>query len=45
VLEVQFRGIKNNDVGQFKQPDTEAILWPEQLKTGTVTYPYADAQK
>jgi len=45
VLEVQFRGIKNNDVAQFKEPDTETILWPDQLKTGAVTYPYTDAQK
>jgi branched-chain amino acid transport system substrate-binding protein len=45
VMEVQFRDIKNNDVDQFKDPKTEVILWPDNLKTGTVIYPYTDAQK
>jgi branched-chain amino acid transport system substrate-binding protein len=37
VLEVQFRGVKANDVEQFKDPNTEVILWPPALKTGDVT--------
>jgi len=44
VMEVQFRDIKNNDVAQFKDPNTEVILWPPQLKTGTVTYPYNESK-
>jgi branched-chain amino acid transport system substrate-binding protein len=45
VLEVQFRGIKANDVEQFKDASTEVILWPPELKTGDVVYPYGDAKK
>jgi branched-chain amino acid transport system substrate-binding protein len=45
VLEVQFRNIKANDVEQFKDPSTEVILWPPELKTGDVIYPYSDAKK
>ena len=45
VLEVQFRGIKANDVEQFKDASTEVILWPPELKTGDVVYPYSDAKK
>src|SRR5580698_487309 len=28
VMEVQFRGLKNNEVSQFTDPTTEVILWP-----------------
>ncbi len=45
VLEVQFRDVKANDVEQFKDPKTEVVLWPPDLKTGTVIYPYTDAKK
>ena len=41
VLEVQFRDIKGHDLAQFKNPDTEVILWPKALATGTVDYPYS----
>jgi branched-chain amino acid transport system substrate-binding protein len=44
VMEVQFRGVKSNDVEQFRDPNTEVILWPPELKTGDVIYPYTDAQ-
>jgi len=44
VMEVQFRGVKSNDLDQFKDPSTEVILWPPALKTGDVVYPYTDAQ-
>jgi branched-chain amino acid transport system substrate-binding protein len=45
VLEVQFRGIKSNNLDQFKDPDTEVILWPPALATGKVVYPYTQAQQ
>jgi branched-chain amino acid transport system substrate-binding protein len=40
VMEVQFQNVKANDVEQFKLPGTEVILWPPDLKTGDVFYPY-----
>jgi branched-chain amino acid transport system substrate-binding protein len=44
VMEVQFHDLKNNDVSQFTDPNTEVILWPPKDKTGSVIYPYAEAQ-
>jgi branched-chain amino acid transport system substrate-binding protein len=45
VAEVQFQGVKANDMEQFKDPKTEVILWPPELKTGDIRYPYTDAQQ
>jgi branched-chain amino acid transport system substrate-binding protein len=45
VLEVQFRGITSDSLDQFKNPKTEAILWPSAQKTGTVEYPYTSVKK
>lgn len=44
VLEVQFQGIKGNDLDQFKRPETEAIVWPASEQTGTLRVPYSEAQ-
>ena len=44
VLEVQFRSVKGNGVDQFKDPKTEVILWPDNLKSGSVVYPYSEAK-
>jgi branched-chain amino acid transport system substrate-binding protein len=45
VLEVQFQNVKPNDMEQFRNPDTEVILWPPALKTGNVQYPYSDVKR
>lgn len=44
VLEVQFQNVKSNDMEQFRNPDTEVILWPPDLKTGNIEYPYAEVK-
>ncbi|MBV9824061.1 MAG: amino acid ABC transporter substrate-binding protein [Alphaproteobacteria bacterium] len=44
VLEVQFQGVQGNAIDQFRTPDTEAILYPDAEKTGTLREPYQDAQ-
>ena len=44
VMEVQFQGVKANDLEQFKKPDVEVVLWPPALKTGDVIYPYSTAK-
>jgi hypothetical protein len=36
--------VKANDIEQFRQPDTEVILWPDRLKSGNIVYPYAAAR-
>jgi branched-chain amino acid transport system substrate-binding protein len=39
VLAVQFQNVKPNDIEQFRDPKTEVILWPPELKTGEIQYP------
>ena len=42
---VQYHDIKGNDLEQFKQPSTVAILAPAQYKTGELIYPYTEARR
>ncbi len=44
VNEVQFQNIKANDIEQFKDRKTEVILWPPELKTGDLMYPYSEVR-
>lgn len=40
VLEVQFQNVKGSDVNQFKDPKVEVVLYPPELKDGSVITPY-----
>jgi branched-chain amino acid transport system substrate-binding protein len=40
VLEVQFQNITGNELDQFKDIKTEAIISPDEYKTGSVMAPY-----
>jgi branched-chain amino acid transport system substrate-binding protein len=40
VLEVQWQGITSNNLDQFDNPKTEAILEPSEYRTGKVEEPY-----
>jgi branched-chain amino acid transport system substrate-binding protein len=44
-LAVQFQNVKANDLEQFRNPDTEVILWPPELKTGDIRYPYSEGKR
>ena len=44
ILFVQYQGVTGNDIEQFRQPGRQVILYPEDLKSGTFRYPYADIQ-
>jgi branched-chain amino acid transport system substrate-binding protein len=44
VLQVQFRGIKNNDPAQFKDIDTQAVVDPVEWSSDTLIYPYEKAR-
>jgi branched-chain amino acid transport system substrate-binding protein len=41
VIFVQYRGIKGNDLAQFKNPKTAVIVAPAQYKDGDVESPYS----
>jgi branched-chain amino acid transport system substrate-binding protein len=44
VLQVQFRNIKGNDVGQFRDISTQVVISPADYKSGDVIYPYEKAR-
>jgi len=45
MLFTQFQGVTGNDLGQFKDPRREVILWPAEYKKGELIYPYGAARK
>jgi branched-chain amino acid transport system substrate-binding protein len=44
VLQVQFHGVKGNDVEQFRAMNTQTVLTPAEYKSGDVIYPYQKAK-
>ncbi len=44
VLQVQFRGIKNNDPAQFKGIDTQVVVDPAAWASDKLIYPYEKAR-
>jgi branched-chain amino acid transport system substrate-binding protein len=44
VVWTQFQHIKSNDLDQFKDPSTEVIVMPQELKSGTLIWPYGSAR-
>jgi hypothetical protein len=45
VLTVQFQNITSNDISEFKRPDTQAVVYPSEVASGRVIYPYATAKQ
>jgi branched-chain amino acid transport system substrate-binding protein len=44
VLQVQFQNVKGNDVGQFKDAGTQAVVAPAGYESGKLIYPYEKAR-
>ncbi len=44
-LYVQYKGIKGNDIDQFRKPGPAVIISPSELKSGDLITPYQDAKK
>jgi hypothetical protein len=42
---VQFQNITGTDLSQFRGPGKRVVLYPEEWKSGTLIYPYAEALK
>src|SRR5262249_51162546 len=45
IMYAQFQNVSGNDIGQFKDMSRQIVVWPAQLKTGELIYPYAQALK
>ncbi len=43
-LMVQFQNIKDKSLGQFKKAGKRIVLYPSEVKSGNVIYPYSRAQ-
>jgi branched-chain amino acid transport system substrate-binding protein len=44
-LMVQYQKIQGNGIEQFRGAGTKPVLWPDELKSGNIIYPYAAALK
>ncbi len=45
ILLVQYQNIKGNDLTQFAEAGKRVVLLPEEWKSGTLIYPYAEVLK
>jgi branched-chain amino acid transport system substrate-binding protein len=45
VLTVQFQNIANNNISEFKKPNTQAVVYPSEMASARVIYPYAQAKR
>jgi branched-chain amino acid transport system substrate-binding protein len=44
ILTVQYQNLQGNDIDQFRQPGKAVIMYPPELKSGELIYPYAKAR-
>jgi branched-chain amino acid transport system substrate-binding protein len=42
ILTIQYQNIKGHGMEQFTEPGHQVILYPRDLKSGTLQYPYSD---
>src|SRR4029077_9244005 len=45
VLTVQFQNIGSNNISEFKKPNTQAVIYPPEIASASLTYPYAKARR
>jgi len=44
VLTVQFQNVASNNISEFKKPNTQAVVYPPEIASASVIYPYAKAK-
>jgi len=45
VIAIQFHDIRGSDPEQFREMNTQAVLWPTEYASGKLIYPYEEARK
>jgi branched-chain amino acid transport system substrate-binding protein len=45
IIYAQFQNVAGNDIGQFRDMSRQVVVWPPELKTGNLIYPYEWAAK
>ena len=43
-LMVQYQKVQGTGIDQFRGPGKKVVLYPDELKSGTIIYPYAAAK-
>jgi branched-chain amino acid transport system substrate-binding protein len=43
ILTVQYQNIQGHGIDQFRQPGKAVIIYPPELKSGDLIYPFAKA--
>jgi branched-chain amino acid transport system substrate-binding protein len=44
VLQVQYQNIRSGDLSNFKDASTQVVVWPPDLASGSLVYPYMNAK-
>ena len=45
VLTVQFQNIESNSISEFKKPNTQAVVYPPEIASTSLIYPYVRAKR
>ena len=45
VLTLQFRNIESGSISEFRKPNTQAVVYPPDMASASVIYPYAKAKR
>ncbi|MFM9885861.1 MAG: amino acid ABC transporter substrate-binding protein [Burkholderiales bacterium] len=45
ILQVQYQGIQDGDLEQFKKPGRQIIVYPPNLKSGEFKYPFSEIKR
>jgi branched-chain amino acid transport system substrate-binding protein len=45
IIYAQFQDISGNDIAQFRDMSRQVVVWPSELKTGKLIYPYDQARR
>jgi branched-chain amino acid transport system substrate-binding protein len=45
MMQVQYKGIKGNDLDQFRGMDTQTVVAPAKLSTGEAVVPFENARQ
>jgi branched-chain amino acid transport system substrate-binding protein len=45
IVWTQFQNIKGSDLEQFRNPATEVVVLPDELRSGKLIWPYSDAKQ
>jgi branched-chain amino acid transport system substrate-binding protein len=45
VLTVQFQNVESNNISEFRKANTQAVVYPSEIASAGVIYPYANAKR